>query len=135
VATRKATTSSVSKDRPGYHQDLGDGILLRLVAGDGTDVFNYDPSGALYLHTSVEERASLNSEGQAAMEAATQALASQGVVELGRGWCTESCRPDVQPYALKGQVEPVANLRVSPALYIVPASSSCRTSCTKTHRR
>lgn len=39
----------------GYHQSLGDGYLIHVFAGDGTDILNFDPSGAMNISSSVEE--------------------------------------------------------------------------------
>lgn len=39
----------------GYHQGPGDGYLLHIFSGDGTDILNFDPSGALYITSSAEE--------------------------------------------------------------------------------
>lgn len=39
----------------GYHQSSGDGYLIQIFAGDGTEIMNFDPSGTLNISDSVEE--------------------------------------------------------------------------------
>lgn len=39
----------------GYHQSSGDGYLLHMFAGDGTDLLNFDPSGTLFISSAEEE--------------------------------------------------------------------------------
>lgn len=39
----------------GYHQSSGDGYMLHAFAGDGTEILNFDTSGAMQIAPSVED--------------------------------------------------------------------------------